>query len=109
MSKYNHKCVHQVILLMMTDGDENWRHLAAKSLSRLLRGITSNNNGELYCLNCFHLYGTKKLFRKHKKYTKIMIIDMYKCLKKIKNIKIQSRRKVIKSSLYSLFRFTVYV
>ena len=76
MSKYNHKCDHQVILLMMTDGDENWHHLAPKSLSRLLRGITSNNNGEFYCLNCFHTYGTKKLFKKHKKYTKIMIIDM---------------------------------
>ena len=29
------------------------------NLSRLLRGITSNNIGELYCLNHFHLYRTE--------------------------------------------------
>ena len=26
----------------------------------LLRGIPSNHNGNLYCLNCFHSYSTKK-------------------------------------------------
>ena len=37
---------------MITDG-EKWHYLAVKSLSALLRGITGNNNGDFYCLNCF--------------------------------------------------------
>ena len=56
---------------MITDG-KNWHYLALKSvrrfdgekwynrpirsLSRLLRGKTSNHNGDFYCLNCFHSY-----------------------------------------------------
>ena len=35
-------------------------YLAAESLSALLWGITSNHNGDLYCLNCFHSYSTQK-------------------------------------------------
>ena len=38
-----------------------------KSLSALLRGITSNHNGDFYCLNCFHSYGTKEKLKKHEK------------------------------------------
>ena len=30
---------------------ENWHCLAVKSLSRLLRGISSNHDGDYYCLN----------------------------------------------------------
>ena len=41
----------QVILLMITDG-KKWHYLPVKRLSALLRGITSNNNGDFYCLNC---------------------------------------------------------
>ena len=37
-----------------------------KSLSALFRGITSNNNGDFYCLNCFHSYLTKDKLKKHK-------------------------------------------
>ena len=36
-----------------------------KSLSALLRGITSNHNGDFYCLNCFHTYSTKEKLEKH--------------------------------------------
>ena len=61
-SKYNHKCKNQVILLMITDKDqedteEKWHYIALKSeptdngykkstrsLSKLYRGITSNNH-----------------------------------------------------------------
>ena len=42
-SKYNHKSNNQVILLMITDG-KKWHYLPVKSLSKLLRGITSNHN-----------------------------------------------------------------
>ena len=33
----------------------------------LLRGITSNHNGDFYCLNCFHLYSTENKLKKHEK------------------------------------------
>ena len=31
----------------------------------LLRGITSNHNGDFYCLNCFQSYSTEKKLKKH--------------------------------------------
>ena len=58
-SKHNLKHENQVILLMITDS-KSWHYLAVKSLSALLRGITSNHDGDFYCLNCFHLYSTEK-------------------------------------------------
>ena len=51
---------------MITDGTK-WHYLAVKSLSALLRGITSNHNGDFYCLNCFHSYSTKEKLKKHEK------------------------------------------
>ena len=41
---------------MITDGTSNWHYLAIKNLSGLLRGITSNHNGDFYCLICLHSY-----------------------------------------------------
>ena len=43
---------------MITDG-KKWNYLALKNLPALLRGITSNHDGDFYCLNCFHSYTTK--------------------------------------------------
>ena len=51
---------------MITDGIKQ-HYLAVKSLSVLLRGITSNHNGYFYCLNCFHSYSTKTKLEKHEK------------------------------------------
>ena len=51
---------------MITD-DKKWHYLAVKSLSALFRGITSNNNGNFYCLNCFCSYRTENALKKHKK------------------------------------------
>ena len=34
---------------MNTDGSTNWHYLAIKNISRLLKGITSNHNGDFYC------------------------------------------------------------
>ena len=65
-SKYNLTRENQVILLMITDG-EKWHYLAVKRLSALFRGITGNNNGDFYCLNCFQSYTTKNILKKHKK------------------------------------------
>ena len=36
-------------------------------MSALLRGITSNNNGGFYCLNCFHSFRTENKLKNHKK------------------------------------------
>ena len=71
-SKYNHKRDNQVILLIITDikrsdGVEKWHYLAVKSFSALLRGITSNQNGDFYCLNCFHSYSTETRLKKHER------------------------------------------
>ena len=38
--------------------------LAVKSVSALFRGITSSNNGNCYCLNCFHSYRTNNILKK---------------------------------------------
>ena len=43
---------------MITDGTGKWHYLTIKSISGLLRGITSNHNGDFYCLNCFRSYRT---------------------------------------------------
>ena len=74
-SKHNLKHENQVILLMITDG-KKWHFLAAKSFSSLIRGVTSNHNGDFYCLNCFHSYSTEKNLKNMKKYVMIMIIVM---------------------------------
>ena len=50
----------------MISNGENWHYLAVKSLSRLLRGITSNHDGDYYCLNCFHSYRTENKLNAHK-------------------------------------------
>ena len=51
---------------MITD-NEKWHYLAVKSVSGLLRGITSNHDRDFYCLNCFHSYTTMKKLKKHEK------------------------------------------
>ena len=65
-SKYNLIRDNQIILLMISNG-ENWHYLAVKSLSRLLRGVTSSHDGDYYCLNCFQSYSTENKLNVHKK------------------------------------------
>ena len=64
-SKYNLVRDNQVTLLMISN-DENWHYLAVKSLSRLLRGISSSHDEDYYCLNCFHSYRTENKLNVHK-------------------------------------------
>ena len=66
-SKHNNERDNQVNLLMITDGTDNWHYLAVKSTPGLLRGITSNHNGDFCCLNCFHAYATENKLRKHER------------------------------------------
>ena len=72
---FNFKRKNQVILLMITGG-KKWHYLAVKRLSALLRGITSNHNGDFYCLKCFHSYSAKSKLKKHERVQMIMIIIM---------------------------------
>ena len=65
-SQHNLTRKKQVILLMITDG-EKWHYTAVTRLSGLLKGVTGNNNGDFYCLNCFHAYRTKSKLETHKK------------------------------------------
>ena len=51
---------------MITDG-KKLHYLIVKSFSALLKGITSNHNGNFYCLNCFRSYSTKEKLKKHEK------------------------------------------
>ena len=70
VSKYNYKRDNQVVLLKITNNDENWHYLAVKSVSKLLNGITSKHNWDFYCINCFHSYRTKNKFIRHERICK---------------------------------------
>ena len=52
---------------MITVDGENWHYLTVESISALFRGITSNNNGDYYCLNCFHSYRTNNILKRHER------------------------------------------
>ena len=70
-SPYNRTHKSQEVLLMITDDEEDtldkWHYLAVKSISRLFRGITSNNNGDFYCLGCLHSFRTDNALKKHER------------------------------------------
>ena len=51
----------------MIPNGKKWNYLASTKLSALLRGITSKNNGDLYCLNCLYSFRTKNKLESHKK------------------------------------------
>ena len=63
VSKYNSNKKNQIIISMINDNNEKWHNLAAKSLYTLLTGITSTNNGDFYCLNCFDSFRTKNVYK----------------------------------------------
>ena len=52
---------------MITHGTGNWHYLAVKSISGLLKKITSRHNDDFHCLNCFHSFTTEKKLRKHER------------------------------------------
>ena len=64
VSKYNYNRKKQGNHLMITD-DKKWHYLAITSMPMLLRGITSKNNGDFYCLNCFSSFRTKNALKSH--------------------------------------------
>ena len=49
---------------MIGDG-EKYHYLAVANLSALLQGISSNHEGDFYCLNCFNSYTSKNKLKGH--------------------------------------------
>ena len=88
---------------MITDETNNWHYLAVKSISELLRGITSNHNGDFYCLNCFHSYTTENKLRKHER----ICNDHVFCYLEMPN-EDNKILKYIKSSIYYLCRLRMF-
>ena len=76
----------------------------SKKLPALFRGITSNNNGDFYCINCLHLYRTENKLKKHENISKhhdYCYVEMPNEDNKI--LKYNHREKSMKAS------FTIYV
>ena len=78
-SKYNRERKNKVVLLMITTS-KKWHYIALKSeptddrfnrpirsLSRLFRGVTSNYDGDFYCLNCLHSFRTDNALEIHER------------------------------------------
>ena len=63
---------HYLALQSIHTADEYNRPI--RSLSRLFKGITSNNNGYVYCLGCFHSFCTDNSLKNTKDCVIIMII-----------------------------------
>ena len=58
ISKYESNRKEQITLLMIR---------AVTKLPAMLRGITSKNNGDFYCLICPHSFRTENKFESHSK------------------------------------------
>ena len=56
---------HYIALKSVRTADGFNRHM--RSLSRLFRGITANNNGDFYCLDCLHSFPIDNAFKRHER------------------------------------------
>ena len=68
------------IVLLIIPNREGWSYLAVKKLSALLRQKTSKNNGDFYCLNCFHSLEEKTNVAHIKKHVKINVFVTLWCV-----------------------------
>ena len=105
-SKNNLTQEKQIILLMTSDG-QKWHYLVVKNLSGLLRGITSNNKEDFYCLNCFHSYSTENKLESHKKICENHDYCHVEMPTKDNNI-IQSWRKIYESTFCYIRGFRMF-
>ena len=53
-----------ILLCVLTD---DGFHCRVRSLSRLFRGITANDNGDFYCFGCLHSFRTDNALKRHDK------------------------------------------
>ena len=51
----------------MIPNGEGWHYFPVKKLPALLRGITSKDHGDFYCLNCLHSFATESKRKSHQK------------------------------------------
>ena len=108
-SKYNVTCENQVILLMISGG-EKWHYLTVRSLSALLKGITSKHKVDSYFLNWFHSYRTKEALEKNMKvcedkdYCYIEMPKKGESLKYHPGVKSMKARYIIVADIESLLR-----
>ena len=49
----------------MINYGEKWHYFVIVSMPMLFRGITSKNNGDFHCLNCFSSFRTKNALKNH--------------------------------------------
>ena len=49
----------------MINKGKNFHYLAVTNLSALIKRISSNHDGDVYCLNCFSSYTTKNKLKEH--------------------------------------------
>ena len=64
ISKYNSTCENQLILLMITD-IEKLHFLSVKKMGALFCQVTSQYDGDFYCLNCLHSFRTENKLKEH--------------------------------------------
>ena len=93
---------------MITDG-KNWHYLAVTNLSALLQGNSSNHEEDFYCLNCFSSYTTKNKLKGHDEICNNHDSCNIEMIAAIKNTKIQSWRKIFKSTICNLSRFRMFI
>ena len=94
---------------MITNDGNRWHYVAVKSLPALLRGITSNDHGDFYCLNCFHSYKTNNKLKKHERVCNNDDYCRVDMPKEHEKNKILTWKKVIKSSIYNLCGFRISI
>ena len=102
-SEYNNKRKKQVILLMISNGKKQ-HYIPVTDLFALLKRFSSNHKEDFYCLNYFKSYTSKNKLQEHEQICNTQNsyrIEMPKHVEK--NIKLQSRRKIIKSTICNLF------
>ena len=109
ISPYNHKDKNQVILLIITDDDERWHYLSVIILSALLRGISSSNNGDFYCLNWFYSYCTLNKLKKHERVCNNRDYCHVDMPEEDKNILKYSPGDKLLITVYYLCRFRMFV
>ena len=71
ISKINSNCEKQIIILMIPNEEkEVWPLSCSKTLSTLLRGITSKAHADFHCLNCLHFFRTENKLKSYEKVCK---------------------------------------
>ena len=70
VSKHNWNCEKQFIFSMVLKGEKTMALSCSEKSSALLRGVTSKNNRDFYCLNSLHSFRKKshKRVRENKVY-----------------------------------------